>query len=426
MNEKNSNIDHLWEKFKDAFGDYEAPVSHTEINNAWENLSSKLPQHVPSSFVNKLLQVVNTKTIIIASTAAAIIATSLFFLSKFNNSTESSTISELDTSKNAIESIEENISSENNDRSILNPAKQGVKYQKKQKNKNPETDNKESNSSGLYYPDQQSLSKNVVSSEKNIEKTTTQFLLPDVIFKDSVICRGDSLVILVKNCPPDGLIEWYFDNHVYTLEEGINEFPMKNAGGFLTRIIIKTSDTLVQKFQRIFIANPPLINVEILPLTESSYRFVATGCEECTYQWDFGDQQYSNIAITEHQYSSVGNYSVFLKAENNVGCITTYKEKINITTKSQVYIPNSFSPNGDGVNDYYYMHIENADLFELHIFNSRGELVFQTMDSAMKWDGTDQNTGEMLPAGNYFYVLRYRLNNSDKIVTKKGMIRLFK
>ena len=69
-------------------------------------------------------------------------------------------------------------------------------------------------------------------------------------------------------------------------------------------------------------------------------------------------------------------------------------------------LPNAFTPNSDGDNDvfipYPYCFI---DRIEIQIFNRWGELVFQSMDPNINWDGTNQ-AGDDLPVGTYYYKCR--------------------
>ena len=65
---------------------------------------------------------------------------------------------------------------------------------------------------------------------------------------------------------------------------------------------------------------------------------------------------------------------------------------------------NVFTPNGDGMNDYFFLRSENLKDFTIRIFNERNEFVFQSTDKDFKWFGLDP-AGNMVEAGNYGYVI---------------------
>ncbi len=65
---------------------------------------------------------------------------------------------------------------------------------------------------------------------------------------------------------------------------------------------------------------------------------------------------------------------------------------------------NVFTPNGDGMNDYFFLKSENLKDFTIRIFNERNELVFQSTDKDFKWFGLDA-AGNMVESGNYGYVI---------------------
>lgn len=65
---------------------------------------------------------------------------------------------------------------------------------------------------------------------------------------------------------------------------------------------------------------------------------------------------------------------------------------------------NVFTPNGDGMNDYFFLKSENLKDFTIRIFNERNEFVFQSTDKDFKWFGLDP-AGNMVEPGNYGYVI---------------------
>lgn len=65
---------------------------------------------------------------------------------------------------------------------------------------------------------------------------------------------------------------------------------------------------------------------------------------------------------------------------------------------------NVFTPNGDGMNDFFFLNSENLKDFTIRIFNEKNQLVFQSTDKDFKWYGLDA-AGNMAEAGNYAYVI---------------------
>ncbi|PKH52794.1 hypothetical protein CXF68_19760 [Tenacibaculum sp. Bg11-29] len=89
------------------------------------------------------------------------------------------------------------------------------------------------------------------------------------------------------------------------------------------------------------------------------------------------------------------------------------------------FIPDGFSPNGDGVNDFYY--IPNIDYFypdyQLEIFNRYGQSLFKGDVNTPKWNGKSTSSKNNTTSGVYFYILKY---NKDNIKPKQGRIYLSK
>ena len=76
----------------------------------------------------------------------------------------------------------------------------------------------------------------------------------------------------------------------------------------------------------------------------------------------------------------------------------------------QLYVPNSFTPNGDGKNDIFRpMIYGNAKFYEFTIFNRYGETVFQSKDPLKGWDGNYK--GKKQNAGTYVWKCAYQIDN---------------
>lgn len=90
----------------------------------------------------------------------------------------------------------------------------------------------------------------------------------------------------------------------------------------------------------------------------------------------------------------------------------------------ELLIPNAFTPNGDGLHDYFKIaNITNEKLIDFKVFNRWGTIMFRTTDPLEGWDGT--NKGQAQPMGVYGYVIRigYADGNVD---TYKGTVTLLR
>jgi len=84
------------------------------------------------------------------------------------------------------------------------------------------------------------------------------------------------------------------------------------------------------------------------------------------------------------------------------GCKDTATVKINVRHQPNVFVPNAFSPNGDGTNDVFKLeNFRFEKLVEFKVFNRWGELVFETMNPAKGWDGTIGGQPAMMDT--YYY-----------------------
>lgn len=90
---------------------------------------------------------------------------------------------------------------------------------------------------------------------------------------------------------------------------------------------------------------------------------------------------------------------------------------------NQVFVPNLFSPNGDGANDVLMVYGNTIATVEMHIYNSWGQEVFVSKDQRQGWDGT--MGGKRQPAGVYVYIVIAKLQNGTT-VNKKGNITLIR
>ncbi len=122
-----------------------------------------------------------------------------------------------------------------------------------------------------------------------------------------------------------------------------------------------------------------------------------------SYEWDFGDNSSLNYDENPlHNYSSAGEYDVMLVVETINGCQDTVFGKVALTEEAVLFIPNAFTPNGDGTNDKFEIKGTPIADYNLYIYDRWGKQIWSTHNFETHWDGTDKG-GSPVPTGSYVY-----------------------
>ncbi len=142
-----------------------------------------------------------------------------------------------------------------------------------------------------------------------------------------------------------------------------------------------------------------------------------------SYFWNF---QNGNTSEDQNPYPqkyplllAEHNYLVSLVVQNDLGCFDTAVNNIRVLKSCYIAVPNAFTPNGDGLNDFLYpLNAYKADNLDFKVYNRLGQLVFESHDWTQKWDGTIK--GEPQDAGIFVWTLQYDLRDTGKHVFMKG------
>ena len=125
-----------------------------------------------------------------------------------------------------------------------------------------------------------------------------------------------------------------------------------------------------------------------------------------------------------HEFKDTGIFNVSLVVINQYGCSDTAWRQVHIKPFAQVYFPNAFSPNGDGINDVFEIKGHDFDwsTYEFHVFNRWGQIVFETTDINEGWDGKMMNTNELCPVGIYTFIVRVKDKDLNKAVYRGNIM----
>ncbi len=123
-------------------------------------------------------------------------------------------------------------------------------------------------------------------------------------------------------------------------------------------------------------------------------------------------------------FSGVYSQNYLVVATNDAGCIGTFNFTAKVIPIYDVFLPNAFTPNGDGVNDFWQMfgRLRGIKQVEVAVFNRIGEKVFQSNELDFKWDGNYK--GVHSPPGVYTYYAKFVWMNNHSDSDYKGTITM--
>lgn len=162
-------------------------------------------------------------------------------------------------------------------------------------------------------------------------------------------------------------------------------------------------------------------------------NFNNTSQNATSYEWNFGDPlgTTSNAVNPKFTYdpNQIMNHAVVLVAKNDAGCTDTAMAIINMKQEIVFYVPNAFTPDGDEYNNTFKPVFANGfDGFDytMMIFDRWGELIFETHDTKVGWDGTYSVTGKVCQDGVYVWKIVVKTADVDNRIEKTGHVTLIR
>ena len=236
----------------------------------------------------------------------------------------------------------------------------------------------------------------------------------------SEVCVGEEFFIVDSSYVENSsLTNWKWDFGDGTIKSGKKVSHIYEFSGIydvsLSLISNKgcLSDTLFPNLVSVNSRPKANFNASSLNVSElaSEISFFNTSEEGMLLNWNFGNGMISSEESEKINFNSPGFYDVSLVVTNEFGCSDEITKRINVFPEYSVYIPNSFSPNGDGINDFFTVSGKEVSFFNMIIYNRFGEVVFESESLSHLWDGKD-SLGSEVVSGTYIYsVTAYDLNN---------------
>jgi gliding motility-associated-like protein len=258
--------------------------------------------------------------------------------------------------------------------------------------------------------------------------------LPSPTVFDDTICAGDRAALKGMVQGEKNSVCWSFT--------ASDQYPIFCGKTYLTDALYSTRYYFAQTVDDIGCKGamiPVLVTVNPIPSVEfeadkvynelpnAVFSFYPTDTfpEIVSWLWELGDGNTSLQREPVHQYSETGHYTVKVTAIDSNGCKAVVEKIRYVEVGRTVFLvaPNAFSPNGDGVNDFFSISHRFIQSFTIKMFDRWGNMIYTSDNPNFRWDGS--LNGQPLPEGAYVFTV-YGLAADGTPVELSGSVTLIR
>lgn len=228
---------------------------------------------------------------------------------------------------------------------------------------------------------------------------------PIANINSTVACNGT----LSASTLPDNnqwLYTWYTgDGNQYNSSQLNHHYQA--PGNYLLELMVSNTYCTVEDSAIVNVPDSP--HYEIYTDVDSCFRkvhFDLITNLSVDVEWHFGDGTTATGSSVNHSYDLNIPYTVTVYVNQGSNCTDTSEFYLDLTHTSDAnfFIPNVFTPNSDGLNDYFDVKSNVCGFENVVIFDRWGLTVFESNDNNFRWDGTSK--GSILPQGVYIVLLK--------------------
>jgi len=230
----------------------------------------------------------------------------------------------------------------------------------------------------------------------------------------------EPLLVHFSDSTPQSIQSWYWDfgdPGSGAMNNSVQQNPLhlyQYAGTYSVSLTVITTDgcqkTLVYNNLITVYPTPIASFTPVPPYGSIEYPYITFNdgsINAYTWFWNFGDptsnNNFSTLQNPTHKYSGEGNFVVILTVQSEYGCVDSVSGIIRILPGFSIYIPNAFTPNGDGVNDFFNASGTNISEYTMYIFDRWGEMMFESHSLSDGWSGRSARNDEPLMQDVYVY-----------------------
>jgi gliding motility-associated-like protein len=164
------------------------------------------------------------------------------------------------------------------------------------------------------------------------------------------------------------------------------------------------------------------------PTSGSTVFFDNASLGGVTYNWTIDGVSYSSENVTFPLPSAIGEtFEACLDVIGAGGCMDAQCYTVNVSTSSYVYVPNSFTPDGDGKNDVFapvVTGLSSTSRYSFSVYNRWGDLIFDTKDPNDVWIGDVNGGSHFAEDGAYVYEIKIQFSSGEEPFKRMGTVVL--
>ena len=237
--------------------------------------------------------------------------------------------------------------------------------------------------------------------------------IADIEIAEGDTCQGPPLQLAAYSDQPIDMADWGDGQHSETFwVEESGQYAVRISNGYCETVDSMDIYFVVDDVEQLY----TLPADTVLCADELPYLLIPQS--DSTLLYNMGGE-----GDTLFNIYNAGNYLVEATLR---GC--TYEKDFNLTVQEacplEIYIPNVFSPNSDGVNDLFRAYGDSFALLDMKIFDRWGTCLYQNSGESAVWDGRSE--GKKLGAGNYVYLISVENFRTGQIEEYRGNVMLFR
>lgn len=158
-------------------------------------------------------------------------------------------------------------------------------------------------------------------------------------------------------------------------------------------------------------------------LNDNTVEFVNNTENASSILWIFSDGDTSTENNPIHEFATADEWSATLIVIAQEGCQKMISQ--DYAPLGELFVPNCFTPDNDGINDFLFAVGHDIKSFEWWIYNRWGELIYTSKDMQMPWDGSFNKGEYYVPDGVYTYRIK-AIGERDNIIEKTGSVLIMR